>query len=131
MSNLSWCEFNKKRNLPIVHDRCPIPKCICQEQTNFTPNQFSLEGVGYKTTMRKIFQGNEKAWNSFLESAVNTLAPVNGMTDGAKSKNCQVGQARTNILKSISGVEMLSLTDMHGNGVRLKVMYFISTNLPG
>ena len=41
---------------------------------------------------------------------------------GAKSKNQKVGQATTNILKSISGGKVISLTDMHGNGLRLKVM---------
>ena len=40
----------------------------------------------------------------------------------AKTKNPKVGQATTNILKSISGGKTLSLTDLHGNGLRLKVM---------
>ena len=39
-----------------------------------------------------------------------------------KTKNPKVGSATTNILKSISGGKVLSLTDMHGNGLRLKVM---------
>ena len=44
------------------------------------------------------------------------------MAVSAKTKNPKVGQATTNILKSISGGKILSLTDMHGNGLRLKVM---------
>ena len=44
------------------------------------------------------------------------------MAVGAKSKNKQVGVATTNILKSLTGGKILSLTDMHGNGLRLKVM---------
>ena len=44
------------------------------------------------------------------------------MAVGAKSKNPKVGQATTNILKSISRGKILSLTDLHGNGLRLKVM---------
>ena len=48
------------------------------------------------------------------------------MAVGAKSKNKQVGQATTNILKSSTVGRILSLTDIHGNGLKLKVMYFIS-----
>ena len=71
--------------------------------------------------MRKIFQGSEKAWNSFLKPAVNTVAPVIGMAVGAKSKNPQVGQATTLFLRSLSGSKILSLTDMYGNCLRLRV----------
>ena len=51
------------------------------------------------------------------------------MAVSAKTKNPKVGQATTNILKSISGGTILSLTDMHGRGLRLKVMYFISNKV--
>ena len=44
------------------------------------------------------------------------------MAVSAKTKNLKVGQATTNILKSISGGEILNLTDLHGKGLRLKVM---------
>ena len=44
------------------------------------------------------------------------------MAIGAKSKNPQVGEATTNTLKRISGGKIFSLTDMHGNRFRLKVM---------
>ena len=44
------------------------------------------------------------------------------MAVSAKTKNPKVGQATTNILKSISGGKSLSLTDMHGRGLRLKIM---------
>ena len=57
---------------------------------------------------------------------IKALAPVIGMAVGAKSKNKPVGQATTNILKSLTVVKILGLTDIHGNGLRLKVMYFIS-----
>ena len=46
------------------------------------------------------------------------------MAVSAKTKNPKVGEAATNILKSISAGNFLSLTDMHGNGLRLKVMWF-------
>ena len=40
----------------------------------------------------------------------------------SKKKNAKVGAATTNILKSLTGGKILTLTDMHGNGLRLKVM---------
>ena len=40
----------------------------------------------------------------------------------AKTKNPQTAQITNNILKSLTGGRVLSLTDMHGNGLRLKVM---------
>ena len=48
--------------------------------------------------------------------------PDIGMAVSAKTKNPKNGQATADILKSISGGKVLSLTDMHGNGLRLKVM---------
>ena len=36
--------------------------------------------------------------------------------------NAKVGAATPNILKSLTGGKILSLTVMHGNGLRLKVM---------
>ena len=44
------------------------------------------------------------------------------MAVSAVTKNPKIGQATTNILKSISGGKILSLTDVLGNGLRLKVM---------
>ena len=54
--------------------------------------------------------------------AVNVAAPFIGKAVSAKTKNPKVGQVNPNILKSISGGKILCLTDMHGNGLRLKVM---------
>ena len=44
------------------------------------------------------------------------------MAISAKTKNPKIGAATTNILKSISGGKILSLTDLSGRGLRLKVM---------
>ena len=44
------------------------------------------------------------------------------MAVSAKTKNPKIGRATTNILKSVSGGKILSLTDIHGRGLRLKVM---------
>ena len=81
-----------------------------------------MEGAGFKNTMKKIFKGSQTAWNKFLKPAVNVAAPFIGMAVGAKIKNPKVAQATTNNLKSISGGRVLSLTIMHGNGLRSKVM---------
>ena len=81
-----------------------------------------MEGNGFENTMKKIFKGSQTAWNKFLRPAVNVAAPFIGMAVSAKTKNPKVGQATTNILKSISGGKILSLTDIHGRGLRLKVM---------
>ena len=44
------------------------------------------------------------------------------MAVSAKTKNPNVGHATVNILKSIWGGKILSLTDMHRNGLRLEVI---------
>ena len=68
-------------------------------------------------------KGSQTALNKFLKPAVNVAAPFIGMAVSAKTKNPKVGAATTNILKSISGGKILSLTDMHsGAGLRLRVM---------
>ena len=81
-----------------------------------------LEGVSLKSKLEKKIKGTQTAWNYFLRPLVNVAAPFIGMAVGAKTKNPKVAQATTNILKSISGGKILSLTDMHGRGFRLKVM---------
>ena len=81
-----------------------------------------LEGEGFENTMKKIFKGSQTAWNKFLKPALNIASPYIGMVVSAKTKNPKIGQATTNILKSISGGKILSLTDMHGRGLRLKIM---------
>ena len=101
---------------------CQIPKCKSQIQITFRPNQFQLEGAGFKNTMKKFFRVSQTAWNNFFRPAVNVAAPFVIMIVGAKSKNSQVGAATTNILKSISEGKILSLIDLHGRVLRLKVM---------
>ena len=45
------------------------------------------------------------------------------MASGAKTRNQQIAQATTNILKSIYGGKILSLRDMHSGAVlRIRVM---------
>ena len=122
MSNSGWCDLNSKGDILKLHDKCPNPKCNCQKITTFTRQQYMLEGGSIKGKLQKIFRGTQTAWNKFLKPAVNVAAPFIGMAVSAKTKNPKVGQATTNILKSISGGKILSLTDMNGRGFRLKVM---------
>ena len=123
MSNSAWCDLNKICIVLKLHDFCHNPKCKCQKQLTFTPQQFQLEGGGsIKSKLQKIFRGTQSAWNKFLKPALNMASPYIGMAVSARTKNPKIGQATTNILKSISGGKILSLTDLHGNGLRLKVM---------
>ena len=122
MSNSSWCDFNSKANILKLHDKCPNPKGICQKIIIFTPDQYKLESGSIKSKLEKIFRGTQTAWNEFLKREINATVPFIGMAVSAKTKNPKVGQATTNILKSISGGKILSLTDLHGNGLRLKVI---------
>ena len=122
MSNQAWTDLNSKGIIIKLHDKCPNPKCGCQKIITLTPHQYMLEGGSIKSKLQKRFKGTQTAWNKFLKPAINAMAPFIGMAVSAKTKNPKVGQATTNILKSISGGKILSLTDMHGNGLRLKVM---------
>ena len=122
MSDSAWYGLNKNCTVLKLHDMCHNPKCKCQKQITFSPNQFQLEGSGFKNKLKSIFRGTQTAWNKFLKPAINATAPFIGMAVTAKTKNPKIGQATTNILKSISGGKILSLTDMHGRGLRLKVM---------
>ena len=122
MSNSAWCNLNSKSDILKLHDKCPNPKCNCQKIITFTPHQYMLEGGSIKSKVQKICRGTKTAWKKFLKPAINATAPFIGMAVSAKTKNPKVGQATTNISKIISGGKILSLTDMHGRGLRLKVM---------
>ena len=58
-----------------------------------------------------------------FKPAINATAPVIWI---AKLKNLSVGEATSNILKSMSGGDFLSLIDMHGHGLPLKILCFSS-----
>ena len=75
-----------------------------------------------KNKLRKVFKRTQTVWNKCSKPAVKVTAPFIGMALRSKTKNPKVGAATTNILKSISGGKNLTLTDMHGRGLRLKVM---------
>ena len=122
MSNSAWTNLNSQGNILKLHDKCPNPKCGCQKIITFTPHQYMLQGGSIKSKLQKTFKGTQTAWNKFLKPALNMASPYIGMAVSAKTKNPKIGAATTIILKSISGGKILRLTDMHGNGLRLKVM---------
>ena len=122
MSNSAWTDLNSKGKILKLHDKCLNPKSGCQKIITFTPHQYMLEGGSIKSKLQKIFKGTQTVWNKILKPALNMSSPYIGMAVSAKTKNPKIGQATANILKSISGGKILSLTDMHGNGLRLKVL---------
>ena len=122
MSNSAWCDLNKNCTVLKLHDMCHNPKCKCQKQITFSPNQFQLEGAGFKNTMKKTFEGSQTAWNKCLKPALKIATLIISAGVAAETKNPQSAQVTNSILKSLTGGKISSLTDMHGNGLRLKVM---------
>ena len=123
LSGSAWTDLNKNGTILKLHDMCPNQNCKCQKRITFTPRQFELEDSALKSFMKKVFKGSKTAWDKFLKPAVNAAAPIVGMAVAAKSKNPKAGQATAQILKSISGVKILTLTDNYsGSGVRLRVI---------
>ena len=57
-----------------------------------------------------------------MKPALNIASPYIAMVLSARTKNPQIGKATSDILKSINGAQIWSLTNMHGHGLRIKVM---------
>ena len=100
---------------------CHNPKCRCQKQITFTPKQFQLEGGLIKSKLQKTFKGTQIAWIKFIEPGLKMATPLISAAVAAKTKNPQSAQVTNNILKSLTGGSVVNLTDMHRNGLRLKV----------
>ena len=122
MSNAAWCDLNSKRHNRELQDVRPNPKCKCQKQIEFSPTEYQLEGSGFKYELQKVLEKTRTPWNKSLRPAINAKAPVIGMALAAESKTPAVAQAKTNILKSISGGKVLSSSGMYGNGLGLRVL---------
>ena len=72
--------------------------------------------------MAIFFKQTKTTWDQLLKPALNTASPYIGMAVSAK-KNPKTAQATSNFLKSISGSNVSSLTNMHtADRFRLKVM---------
>ena len=122
MSNSAWCDLNINCTVLKLHDFCLNPKCKCQKQITFSPNQFQLEGGSIKSKLKSIFRGTKTAWEKFIKPGLKIATPLISTAVAAKTKNPQSAQVANTILKSLTGGKILSLTDMHGRGLRLKVM---------
>ena len=122
MSNSAWCDLNKNCTVLNLHDMCHNPKCKCQKQITFTPKQFQLESGSIKSKLQKIFKGTQTAWNKFIKPGLKMATPLISAAVAAKTKNPQSTQVTNSFLKPLTGGKILNLTDMHGNGLRLKVM---------
>ena len=120
MSNQAWTDLNSKGNQLKLHDKCP--RCDCQKIVTFTPHQYMLEGGSIKSKLQKIFRGTKTAWDKFIKPGLKIATPLISAAVAAKTKNPASAQVTNTILKSLTGGKILSLTDMHGRGLRLKVM---------
>ena len=76
----------------------------------------------YKKKINSIFKGTKTAWDKFLKPALNMASPYFFIAVSAKTKNPQIDKATSDIFKSTSGGKIFSLKDMHGRGLRLKVL---------
>ena len=121
-SNSAWTDLNSKGNKIKLHDKCPIPKCGCQKIITFAPHQYMLEGGSIKSKLQKNFSGTKKAWDIFIRPGLKMATTLISVAVAAKTKNPQSAQVTKSMLKSLTGGKILSLTDMIGNGLRLKVM---------
>ena len=122
MSNSAWTDLNSKGDILKLHNKCPNPKCGCQKIITFTPHQYMLDGGSIKSKLQKIFRGTKTAWDKFIKPGLKMATPLISAAVAAKMKNPQSAQITNNNLKLLTGGKILSLTDLHGNGLRLKVM---------
>ena len=74
---------------------------------------------------KKFSQEQKKAWDTFIKPGLKLATPLISAAVAAKTKSPQSAQITNTILKSFTGGKILSLTDMHGHGLRLKVMYYL------
>ena len=56
-----------------------------QKLISFSPQQFQMEGAGFKSKLQKNLRETQTAWKKFLKSAIDALAPVIGMALAGKS----------------------------------------------
>ena len=101
---------------------CPNFRFLCQKQITLTPNQYQLEGVGFKKyNWKLVLRGSKKKWNRFIRCGLKKTSPINSAGATGKTKNPQVGEVSSFFSRSKTGGKNYSLTDMSGNGLGLKV----------
>ena len=60
--------------------------------------------------------------NNFIKPGLKKASPIISAGVAAKNKISQAGQVTSSFLKPLTGGKVLNLTDLHGNGLRLKVI---------
>ena len=121
MLSSAWCDLKSKGNILKLQDKGPNPKGNCQKTITFTPHQYMLEGGSIKSKLQNVFRGTKKAWASFIKPGFKMATPLTSAAVAAKTKNPQSAQITNNFLELLTGCKIISLTDMHGLGLRLKV----------
>ena len=81
-----------------------------------------LEGGSIKSKLQKIVRGTKKARDSFIKPGLKMATPLKSEAVAAKTENPQSAQITNKKLISITGGKILSLTDMQGRGLRLRVI---------
>ena len=122
MTKSAWCDLIKNCTVLNLRDMCHNPKCRSQKQITLTPKQFQLEGGSIESKLQKIPKGTETAGNKFIKPGLKMATPLISAAVATKTKNPQSAQVMISILKSLTGGKILSLADLNGNSLRLKVM---------
>ena len=52
-SRSARCDLKNKGDILKIHGCYSNPRCKCQKQFTFTPQQFQMEGAGFENTMKK------------------------------------------------------------------------------
>ena len=107
MSNSAWCDLNKNCTVLKLHNFCLKPKCKCQKQITFSPNQFQLEGGSIKSKLKLFFRGTKTAWDKFIKPGLKMATPLISAAVAAKTKNPQSAQVANTNLKTIPGGKIL------------------------
>ena len=81
-----------------------------------------LEGGSVNFILKSVFRGTKKTWESLIKPGLKTAPPLLSAAVAAKTKSPQSARIANNISKSLTGGKLLSLTDMHRRGLRLKVI---------
>ena len=56
-------------------------------------------------------------WDNFIKPGLKIADPIISAGVKMKTKNPRAGEVTSNILNSLTGGKILSLTEMHGNGL--------------
>ena len=92
------------------------------EREYFHIEPFQPEGSGFEKTIENFFKGTEELWNNFFKPGLIIVTPNISAGLAAKTNNPQSSEGTSNISVSLTGGRVLNLTDLHGNGLRLKLM---------